>query len=515
MANSEVRVRFAPSPTGPLHMGGVRTALFNYLFARKNNGTFILRIEDTDQTRYVPGAEEYIINSLKWCGLEFDEGIEQGGDYGPYRQSERKEIYKKYAEQLVKDGMAYYAFDTAEELDAMRERLKEQKSDIQQYNAVTRREMKNSLTLGEEETKKLMDEGTPFVIRFKMIEDQHITVNDRIRGEVEVNTNQLDDKILFKSDGLPTYHLANVVDDYEMKITHVIRGEEWLPSLPLHFMLYEAFGWKDEMPEFAHLPLILKPSGKGKLSKRDGQKHGFPVFPMEWHDPETNETFPGYKESGYLPEAFINILAFLGWNPGTDKEMYTMDELIESFDLDKVGKAGSKFDPDKAKWYNHKYLMSKSDKELAEMFMPLLEEKGISASIESVEKVCSLVKERINFIHDLWEQSWFFFYAPEEYDKKMVKKKWKDNTGDLMTDLKERLKQLDNFTPENIKSTVKQLTEEKEVGMGQVMFPFRMTLVGAGMGPDVAEIAVMIGQEETIRRIEKAITAIEEMKSSL
>ncbi|MFO8235734.1 MAG: glutamate--tRNA ligase [Bacteroidales bacterium] len=508
MAHSEVRVRFAPSPTGPLHMGGVRTALFNYLFARKYNGTFILRIEDTDKIRYMPGAEEYIINSLKWCGLEFDEGIEQGGEYGPYRQSERKELYKKYANHLVEAGKAYFAFDTAEELDAMRERLKEQKSDIQQYNAVTRKEMKNSLTLGKEKTRQLIDEGVPYVIRFKMSEEQYIGVIDRIRGEVEVNTNQLDDKILFKSDGLPTYHLANVVDDHEMKVTHVIRGEEWLPSLPLHFMLYEAFGWKDEMPEFAHLPLILKPSGKGKLSKRDGQKHGFPVFPMEWEDPETNETFPGYKESGYLPEAFINILAFLGWNPGTDKELYTMDELIEEFDLDKVGKSGSKFDPDKAKWYNHKYLMAKSDKELAEMFIPLLEEMGISASVDFVEKVCSLVKERINFIHDLWDQSWFFFKAPDEYDQKMVKKKWKEHTPDLLNELKEKLQKLNEFTPENIKSTAKQLTEDKDLGMGQVMFPFRLTLVGAGMGPDVAEIAVMIGKDETVRRIEKAVEEI-------
>ena len=319
MTKSNIRVRFAPSPTGPLHMGGVRTALFNYLFARKHNGTFVLRIEDTDQTRYVEGAEQYIMDSLEWCGLSSDEGVVQGGDYGPYRQSERKQLYKKYAEQLIENGKAYYAFDTTEELDAMRQRLKDQKSDIQQYNAVTRREMKNSLSLPAEEVQKKIKNNEPYVIRFKMAEDQHIVVNDRIRGEVEMNTNQLDDKILFKSDGMPTYHLANVIDDHEMKISHVIRGEEWLPSLPLHFLLYEAFGWKDEMPEFAHLPLILNPSGKGKLSKRDGQKQGFPVFPMKWTDPETKETFPGYKESGYLPEAFINILALLGWNPGTDQ----------------------------------------------------------------------------------------------------------------------------------------------------------------------------------------------------
>jgi glutamyl-tRNA synthetase len=348
MAQSDIRVRFAPSPTGPLHLGGVRTALYNYLFARKNNGTFILRIEDTDRTRYIEGAEKYIINSLKWCGLDFDEGVEQGGDYAPYRQSERYRLYRHHAQKMVQEGTAYYAFDTAEELNAMRERLKEQKSDIQQYNAVTREEMKNSLTLSEDEVKYRIDKGEPYVVRFKMTEDQHIVVNDLIRGEVEVNTNQLDDKILFKSDGMPTYHLANVVDDHEMKISHVIRGEEWLPSLPLHFMLYEALGWEDELPVFAHLPLILKPNGNGKLSKRDGEKHGFPVFPMKWKDPETGEVFKGYKESGYLPEAFVNMLAFLGWNPGTDRELYTLDELIESFDLEKVGKAGSKFDPDKA-----------------------------------------------------------------------------------------------------------------------------------------------------------------------
>jgi len=489
-------------------MGGVRTALFNYLFARKHHGTFVLRIEDTDQTRYVKGAEEYIMESLDWCGFGFDEGVTQGGDYGPYRQSERRELYEKYAQQLIENDKAYYAFDTSEELDAMRQRLKDQKSDIQQYNAVTRRDMKNSLTLSPEEVQQKLDNGEPYVIRFKMAEDQHIVVNDRIRGEVEMNTNQLDDKILFKSDGLPTYHLANVVDDHEMKISHVIRGEEWLPSLPLHFLLYEALGWKEDMPEFAHLPLILKPSGKGKLSKRDGQKHGFPVFPMKWTDPETQETFPGYKESGYLPEAFINILAFLGWNPGTDQELFSMDELTESFDLDKVGKAGSKFDPDKAKWFNHQYLMKKSDSELAEMFIPLLESKGTTASKEFIEKVCSLVKERINFIQDLWDQSWFFFSAPEAYDKKMVKKKWKEHTPDLLTELSVRLQGLEDFSVEQIKNTVKRLTEEKEVGMGQIMFPFRLTLVGAGMGPDVAEIAVMIGKDETIRRIQKAIATI-------
>jgi len=508
MAQSDVRVRFAPSPTGPLHMGGVRTALFNYLFARKHGGTFVLRIEDTDQTRYVAGAEEYIMDSLHWCGLGFDEGVEQGGPYGPYRQSERRELYQKYAEKMVQDGTAYYAFDTSQELEAMREQLKEQKSDIQQYNAITRGEMKNSLSLSEEEIKEKFEAGEPYVIRFKMPEEQHITVNDRIRGEVEVNTNQLDDKVLFKSDGLPTYHLANVVDDHEMKITHVIRGEEWLPSLPLHFLLYEALGWKEEMPEFAHLPLILKPDGKGKLSKRDGQRKGFPVFPMRWTDPETKETFPGYKESGYLPEAFINILAFLGWNPGTEQELYTLDELIQSFELDKVGKAGSKFDPDKAKWFNHQHMMQKTDEELARLFMPVLKEKGIEASQEYVARVCSLVKERVYLIHEMWDQSYFFFQPPREYDAKMVKKKWKGNTPELLNALQERLAAMENFEAGPIKQTVKELTAEKEVGMGQVMLPFRITLVGTGMGPDVAEIAEMIGRNETLQRMEKAIEKI-------
>ncbi len=508
MAQSDVRVRFAPSPTGPLHMGGVRTALFNFLFARKYGGTFVLRIEDTDQTRYVEGAEQYIMDSLQWCGLGFDEGVYEGGDYGPYRQSERQKLYRQYAEKMVREGTAYYAFDTSQELDAMRKRLKEQKSDIQHYNAVTRGAMKNSLTLDEEEVNRRINEGAPYVIRFKMPEEQHITVNDRIRGEVEVNTNQLDDKVLFKSDGLPTYHLANVVDDHEMKISHVIRGEEWLPSLPLHFMLYEALGWGNEMPEFAHLPLILNPDGKGKLSKRDGQKKGFPVFPMQWTDPESGETFPGYKESGYLPEAFINILAFLGWNPGTERELYTLDQLIEAFDLDQVGKAGSKFDPDKAKWFNHQYLMEKSDNDLAELFMPVLREKGIEASREYVSQVCHLVKERVYLIGEIWEQSYFFFQPPREYDSKMVKKKWKAHTPGLLGELKDHLTQLEPFEAEAIKQTVQEFTQEKEIGMGQVMLPLRISLVGTGMGPDVAQIAEMLGKQETIRRVEQAIRNI-------
>ncbi|MGM0532454.1 MAG: glutamate--tRNA ligase, partial [Bacteroidota bacterium] len=379
---------------------------------------------------------------------------------------------------------------------------------------VTRGDMRNSLTLSQEEVNELINKNEPYVIRFKMPEDQHIVVNDLIRGEVEVNTNQLDDKILFKSDGMPTYHLANVVDDYEMKISHVIRGEEWLPSLPLHFLLYEALGWKEEMPVFAHLPLILNPSGKGKLSKRDGKKHGYPVFPMQWTDPETGETFKGYKESGYLPEAFINILAFLGWNPGTDRELYTLDELIEAFELEKVGKAGSKFDPDKAKWFNHQYLMKKSDDELAGLFMPILKDKGYNPSHEYVREVCSQVKERVYLIDEIWDQAFFFFRPPREYDQKMIRKKWKAHTPDLLGELKERLMALEEFQADNIKNTVKQLTEEKELGMGQVMLPLRISLVGTGMGPDVAKIVEMIGKEETIRRIDKALENINKGNAS-
>jgi len=375
MDKRKVRVRFAPSPTGPLHIGGVRTALYNYLFAKKHNGDFILRIEDTDQTRFVPGAEEYIIESLKWCGITVDEGIEEGGPYGPYRQSDRKEVYKEFSERLIESGNAYYAFDTAEELDAMRERLKEQKSSVQQYNALTRGDMKNSLTLSDNETAKLLKSGTPFVVRFKMNEDETVIVEDIIRGKVTVNTNQLDDKVLFKSDGMPTYHLANVVDDHLMKISHVIRGEEWLPSLPLHVLLYRAFGWEDTMPDFAHLPLLLKPSGQGKLSKRDGDALGFPVFPLKWEDPSTGDVSRGYREDGYFPDAFVNLIAFLGWNPGTEEEILSINEMASYFDLNKVHKAGAKFDPEKAKWFNHKYLTKKNSSKLAGLFQEILKEK--------------------------------------------------------------------------------------------------------------------------------------------
>ncbi|HSH50184.1 MAG TPA: glutamate--tRNA ligase [Bacteroidales bacterium] len=508
MNNRKVRVRFAPSPTGPLHMGGVRTALFNYLFAKKHNGSYILRIEDTDQTRYVKGAEDYIIESLKWCGIQIDEGIEEGGPYGPYRQSDRKEIYKEIAEKFVETGNAYYAFDTGEELEAMRKRLKNEKSSVQQYNALTRNSMKNSLTLSDEQTEAKIQSGDPYVIRFKMPDNEDIVVEDIIRDTVKVNTNQLDDKILFKSDGMPTYHLANVIDDHLMKITHVIRGEEWLPSLPLHVMLYKALGWENSMPEFAHLPLLLKPSGKGKLSKRDGDALGFPVFPLEWTDPYTGEISRGYREDGYFPEAFVNMLALLGWNPGTEKEIFSLRELIAAFDISKVQKGGARFDPEKAKWFNHKYLVARSDEKLARQFKRELKEKGIIVEDAYVIKIVQLIKERAYFVSDFWEQSWFFFQPPKEYDSKVVKKRWKEHTPDLLTELKKRFDALDNFNHDTMNKEVQDLMEEKEMGMGQIMNPLRLTLVGAGVGPGVFEIAELIGKEETLKRIQAGIDNI-------
>ncbi|MGM0552026.1 MAG: glutamate--tRNA ligase [Bacteroidota bacterium] len=504
-----IRVRFAPSPTGPLHMGGVRTALFNYLFAKKHKGTFILRIEDTDQARYVPGAEEYIMESLEWCGIQPDEGIRQGGSYGPYRQSDRKELYEEKARVLVENNWAYYAFDTPEELEAMRERLKEQKSSVQQYGPLTRGEMRNSLTLTKEETEKLMEQGVPYVIRFKMPEDELVHTHDIVRGEVKVNTAQLDDKILFKSDGMPTYHLANVVDDYAMEISHVIRGEEWLPSLPLHVMLYRAFGWEDQMPEFAHLPLLLKPSGKGKLSKRDGDQLGFPVFPLQWKDPQTGDIANGYREDGYFADAFVNMLALLGWNPGTEQELLSLDELIASFDLTKVQKAGAKFDPEKAKWFNHQYLVTKPEEELVDGFQKLLKEKNIDADRDYVAKIVAMVKERCTFISDIWEQAFFFFEAPQVYDAKVVKKRWKEATPGIISELKEQFEKVEEWSAEALHDAVQEFIDAREVGMGQVMNPLRLTLVGAGKGPGVTEIAELLGKEETLKRMEAGIQNIE------
>jgi len=505
----KVRVRFAPSPTGPLHMGGVRTALFNFLFAKKHGGDFILRIEDTDQNRYVDGAEEYIIESLKWCGLNFDEGVGVGGEHSPYRQSERKNIYRQYAMQLVESGNAYYAFDSAEELEKMREIFKAENEDNQQYNALTRKQMKNSLTLPETETHNLLNAGEPYVIRFKMPENENVVMQDIIRGEVIVNTANLDDKVLYKSDGMPTYHLANVVDDYLMKISHVIRGEEWLPSLPLHVLLYRSFGWSSQMPEFAHLPLLLKPVGKGKLSKRDGDQMGFPVFPLQWKDPKTGDISSGYRESGYFPDAFINILALLGWNSGTEQEIFTLEQLIEIFSLEKVGKSGSKFDPDKAKWYNHQYLVRKSNAEIAHEFEQILAKQNISVEFEKLEKICSLVKERVNFVHELWEQSSFFFVEPQSYDEKTIKKKWKPDSATLLSELSNLLGKQETFGSHELETVVKEWIEKNELNMGNVMTPLRIALVGAQFGPHLFDIIEIIGKNETLKRIETAIKKID------
>ncbi|MDT8392833.1 MAG: glutamate--tRNA ligase [Bacteroidales bacterium] len=510
MASNDIRVRFAPSPTGPLHIGGVRTALYNYLFARHHGGKMILRIEDTDRKRFVPGTEEYIIESFKWCGIGFDEGVENGGNYGPYRQSERKAMYLDYANRLIKSGHAYYAFDTPEELEAMRQRLEDEKTSNTSYCAASRKQMTNSLTLSNDEVMKRLSKGEPYVIRIKMPENESIRVHDEIRKEVEVNTDTLDDKVLYKSDGMPTYHLANVVDDYLMKITHVIRGEEWLPSLPLHVLLYRYFGWEDQMPAFAHLPLLLKPDGKGKLSKRDGDRMGFPVFPLEWKDPKSVEVSRGYREDGYFPEAFINMMALLGWNPGTEQEIFSMEELIAQFSLDRVGRSGARFDPEKAKWFNHYFLQKKGDDELALLFTPIVKE-NISDPVswmldpEYLSRIIGLVKERVNFIHELWDQAWFFFKAPDEYDEKTVKKRWKENTGALLAEVLDVIKDVGTFTRNEIHDAVAAYLEEKQTGMGQVMIGMRLCIVGSGTGPDLFTIMELIGREETVMRIGKGV----------
>lgn len=502
---NKIRVRFAPSPTGPLHMGGVRTALFNYLFAKKNEGDFILRIEDTDQNRYVEGAEEYIMESLKWCGISPVEGPGIGGKLGPYRQSERKDLYLQYSQQLVESGWAYYAFDTPEELNTRRKEAELDKS-VFVYNQATRDTLNNSLFLGKEKAIALIKEDKPYVVRFKMPENETVEIHDLIRGKVSFNTNDLDDKVLFKGDGLPTYHLANVVDDFMMKISHVIRGEEWLPSLPLHALLYKALGWETERPEFAHLPLILKPVGKGKLSKRDGDKMGFPVFPLEWKDPKTNEISSGYREDGYFTDAFVNMLSLLGWNPGTEQEIFSLDELSSLFSLERVGKSGSKFDPEKTKWFNHQYLVKKDNHELAQLFMTqVLEKKGISTSIEAVVQIISMVKERVSFVSELWEQSSFFFEAPTEYDAKTAKKRWKEDTPALMTNLITILEEIRNFTSEETERVVKNWIQSSELNMGAVMNAFRLAIVGAGKGPHMFDIIHLIGKEETVSRIKTAI----------
>ncbi len=505
--SNKVRVRFAPSPTGPLHIGGVRTALFNYLFAKKYLGTFILRIEDTDQNRYVEGAENYIVESLQWLHLPFDEGPTIGGNYGPYRQSERKNIYKKYIDQLLNSGNAYYAFDTPEQLDFHRKN-QEAKGKTFIYNWHNRLQLENSLSLTTEEVKKRIDSGKKYVIRFKSPENETLILNDIIRGEIKIDTHVLDDKILFKSDGMPTYHLANIVDDHLMEISHVIRGEEWLPSLALHVLLYRAFGW--EAPQFAHLPLILKPQGKGKLSKRDGDKMGFPVFPLAW---KTDESISrGYREDGYFPEAVVNMLALLGWNEGdgTEKEIYSLEELIKAFSLEHVSKAGAKFNPDKTKWFNQQYLQQKSDDELVEMFQLILNKKLENSHLvkndkEYIKKVIVLLKDRATFISDFWSLGNFFFIAPTSYDEKAVRKQWKETTPQLMKELIMVLKSTESFSSLSIENTVKNWITTKEIGFGKVMQPLRISLVGALQGPHLFDIMEIIGKNETIIRIKKAI----------
>jgi glutamyl-tRNA synthetase len=503
----EVRVRFAPSPTGPLHIGGVRTALYNYLFARKNGGKFILRIEDTDQGRFVPGAEQYIVESLTWSGIHFDEGVHIGGPYAPYRQSDRKEIYHQYALQLLEGGFAYYAFDTPEELDTFR-KVYESRKETFQYGPQTRMGLKNSLTLPEEDVKSMLDAGMHYVIRVKIPDHETISVQDLIRGEVHVDSALLDDKVLFKSDGMPTYHLANVVDDYLMKISHVIRGEEWLPSAPLHVLLYRYLGWEKAMPEFAHLPLLLKPDGNGKLSKRDGDRLGFPVFPLRWTDPKTKEVSSGYRESGYLPEAFINMLAFLGWNPGTEQEIFSMDELVEHFSIERVSKSGAKFDVEKAHWYNHQYLSKKTPAELARLLIPILKEKQVEVCLEYVEQVCELIHDRAVLIPDLWAQSHFFFLDPEEFDQKVVSKIWKAETPTLLNEYIPVLEALVSFTKENIELQTKQFVQAKEIGMGNLMNPLRLTIVGTNAGPGMMDMMAVIGKEFIIPRIRQGIEKI-------
>ncbi len=504
--SKRVRVRFAPSPTGPLHIGGTKTALYNYLLAKKHGGDFILRIEDTDQSRFVEGAEEYINNAFEWLGIIPDEGVKQGGDYGPYKQSERKDIYKKYADILLKSGWAYYAFDTPEELDELRKEFEADKKTFS-YDTHTRKLLKNSLMLDSEDVQRMIANEEAYVIRFKMPESVEIETEDIIRGTVRFNTSTLDDKVIFKSDGLPTYHLANVVDDYLMKISHVIRGEEWLPSLPLHVMLYKALGWENDIPKFAHHSLILKPSGSGKLSKRDGDKLGFPVFPLEWKAPN-GDVSSGYRESGYFPEAVINMLVLLGWNPGTEQEIFSIDELIEIFTLERITKAGARFDLEKAKWFNQQYLQQKSNKELAALFEQDLKKRGVHEELSKIEKIVSLIKERSAFVSDFWEQSSFFFEAPIEYDEKTRKKFWKEQTPEIVTDCLKIISEVEDFSSSMIEEGIKVFVEKNELGFGKVMNPLRLAIVGAGKGPHLFDIMEIIGKKETILRLEKALRTI-------
>ena len=506
--SQKVRVRFAPSPTGPLHIGGVRTALYNYLFARQHGGEMILRIEDTDSQRFVPGAEQYINESLAWLGIKIDEGVSEGGAYGPYKQSERRDIYREHVKMLLDNGKAYIAFDTPEELDAKRQEVANF-----QYDASTRLSMRNSLSLSKEEVDKLIADGEKYVVRFMIEPGRDVVVNDLIRGKVTINSSVLDDKVLYKSaDDLPTYHLANIVDDHLMLVSHVIRGEEWLPSAPLHVLLYEAFGWADTMPAFVHLPLLLKPDGKGKLSKRDGDRLGFPVFPLEWHDPKSGEVSSGYRESGYLPEAVVNFLALLGWNPGDDTEIMSMDDLIAKFSLDHCSKSGAKFDFEKGKWFNHKYIQEVDNALLAEMFKPILVENGVDVnnySDEYITRVVSMVKDRVNFVRDLWDVTRFFFVAPTEYEEKAVKKRWKEDTPALMNELVEVLQGLEDFSCAAAEPAVLGWITEKGYHMGNVMNAFRLTVVGECKGPHMFDITELLGKEETVKRVLAGVANIQ------
>lgn len=504
----DVRVRFAPSPTGALHIGGVRTALYNYLLARQKGGKMLLRIEDTDQNRFVPGAEEYIQRSLEWVGIKIDEGVGVGGPHAPYRQSERKAIYQKYAQQLLESSHAYYAFDTEKELDEMREKLKTAGVDTPQYNSISRMQMRNSLTLPAEEVKALMDAGTPYVIRLKVPRKEEIRLNDLIRGWVMVHSSQVDDKVLMKSDGMPTYHLANVVDDYLMKISHVIRGEEWLPSAPLHVLLYKYLGWEKDMPVFAHLPLLLKPDGNGKLSKRDADRMGFPIFPLSWKDPETDEVTIGYKEAGYLPDALLNFLAFLGWNPGTTQEIFSLEELIKAFSIERIGKAGAKFDILKAQWFNQQYLRAKPDDELTGFLLASLNVENIECTREKAIKIVSVMKERVTFPQDFWLQGKFFFFAPEKYDEAVAGKKWNDEAVKVLSVYRDAIAALDVTDAVTVKSTLDSVTAALNIGTGKILQALRLAITGQGGGPDLMMIMEIIGKDEIISRIDHALKTL-------
>lgn len=505
----EVRVRFAPSPTGALHIGGVRTALYNYLFAKKHQGKFLLRIEDTDQNRFVPGAEEYIKNSLEWLGIIADESPWVGGPHGPYRQSERKPMYEQYALDLIEKGHAYYAFDTAEELDAMRERLTAARVVSPQYNSITRTQMKNSLTLPEDEVKARLASGEPYVIRVKIPRKEEVRLNDMIRGWVLVHSNTLDDKVLMKSDGMPTYHLANIVDDHLMGITHVIRGEEWLPSAPLHVLLYRYFGWEDTMPQFAHLPLLLKPDGNGKLSKRDADRQGFPIFPLNWTDPDSGDLATGFKESGYLPDAFLNFLAFLGWNPGDQREIFSVEELVDAFTVERIGKSGTKFDINKAKWYNEQYLRAKPNEELADYLLQDLQEEGLDVEREKAIEIVNLVKERATFPSDLWKEGRFLLQAPKQFDESVASKKWNQDAVKVLSAYKDLLSSsTEAFTPASSKAVLEAAAEQQGIKLGKVMQAVRLAVTGVGAGPDLSEIFGILGKDELIQRIAYALDTL-------